>query len=327
MGRPLNKKYFGNRNIGTGGDQTIGTLSNSQNYADDRIGGSALGLYTLNVQQGSIEVDSDSGQPVLSIPAPTLPDGVQATATVVWEVESITITGTNDFGTGYVNGETVTFTGATGVTATVAVAADDIGVITPVLRGSFTTIPTSETYAVIGAVGNDAQAEIKWRVKSITTLQKGSGYVAAPTITWVAGVAGPISGTAPGAPTVALLADTGAVGSATNQENAIRMTAFLPSGSAGEVDIIRQVSTNRYKVTDGTRTGIVQLQTTLANAAGEGSIAATDSAGGEYFVTKLTGRKATVTRAGGSGWLYATGQAAPWKFDAAAGIYLQIANA
>jgi hypothetical protein len=65
----------------------------------------------------------------------------------------------------------------------------------------------------------------------------------------------------------------------------------------------------------------------LANAAGECSIAATDSAGGEYFVTKLTARKATVTRAGGSGWLYATGQAAPWKFDAAAGIYLQIANA
>jgi hypothetical protein len=60
---------------------------------------------------------------------------------------------------------------------------------------------------------------------------------------------------------------------------------------------------------------------------GEGSIAATDSAGGEYFVTKLTAHKATVTRAGGSGWLYATGEAAPWKLDAPATIYLQIANA
>jgi hypothetical protein len=315
MGRPLHKKYFGNRNIGTTGT------------TDNGIGGEGLALYTLAVQKGSIEVDSDSGQPTLTIPAPTLPGGVQATATVVWEVESITINTDNDYGTGYVDGETVTFTGATGVTATVTVVADDITVITPVLRGSFTTITTSESYNVVGAVGNDAQAEIKWRVKSITTLEKGSGYVAAPTLSWADGLAGPVSGTAPGAPTVVLTTDSGNVGSSTNQENAIRMTAFLVGGSAVAVDIKKQVSGRRYRVTDGTRTGTVKLSSTLADAAGEGSVAVLDSAGGQYFATKITAHRVTLTVAGGSGHLYATGEQAPWKLVAPVGDYVQLANA
>jgi hypothetical protein len=168
-----------------------------------------------------------------------------------------------------------------------------------------------------GGTGNNLRIAITWGVLAVAINEKGSGYVSAPAIT--------MTGNATKA--AVLTTDTGAVGSLTNQENAIQMTAFLTGGSAVAVDIIKQVSGRRYKVTDGTRTGVVALQSTLANAAGEGSIAATDSAGGEYFVTKLTAHRATLTRAGGSGWLYATGAAAPWKFDAAAGIYVQIANA
>ena len=187
---------------------------------------------------------------------------------------------------------------------------DPIDISAPNLPGG---VQATAKVATLGA-GN--------KIIAITVTEQGSGYTSVPTVTEsVGGLQGTLTFTA------VLTTDSGAVGSATNQENAISMTAFLTGGSAGPVDIIRQVSGRRYKVTDGTRTGVVQLQSTLADAAGEGSIAATDSAGGEYFVTKLTGRKATVTRAGGSGWLYATGQAAPWKFDAPAGIYLQIANA
>jgi hypothetical protein len=166
--------------------------------------------------------------------------------------------------------------------------------------------------------------DITFRVESVSITEKGSGYTGAETFTFTK--PGTTSGAVP-AGTIILTTSTGAVGSSTNQENAIVMTAFLTGGSATTVDIIKQVSGRRYKVTDGTRTGIVALQSTLANAAGEGSIAATDSAGGEYFVTKLTGHRATLTRAGGSGWLYATGAAAPWKLAAPAGIYVQIANA
>jgi hypothetical protein len=104
------------------------------------------------------------------------------------------------------------------------------------------------------------------------------------------------------------------------------MTGFLTGGSAGRVDIIKQISSRRYLVTDGTRTGVVSLVSTLADAAGECSVAVVDSAGGEYFATKITAHKVTVTRAGGSGHLYATGGSAPWSFDAPAGIYVQIAN-
>lgn len=107
---------------------------------------------------------------------------------------------------------------------------------------------------------------------------------------------------------------------------AITMTAFLTGGSAVTVDVIKQVSSRRYRVTDGTRTGVVKLTSTLADAAGEGSIAVVDSAGGEYFATKITARRVTLTRAGGSGHLYATGSSAPWKLVSAAGAYVQIAN-
>ena len=324
MGRPLNKKYFGNRNIGTGGNQVGGNNSNNQNYADDRIGGEGIESYTLPVQLGSIEVDSNSGQPTLTIPAPQIPGGVQATATVVWEVASITITSTNDYGTSYVNGETVTFTGATGVTATVAVAADDIGVITPVNRGSFTTIPSSESYNIIGAVGNDAQAEITWRVKSITKLEKGSGYTTAPTLSWAAGLAGPISGTSPGVPTAVLTVDTGAVGSSTNQENAIVIRANTDDSGTKVGDIIRQIRTRGYKVKTADGIAVCNLVADSSPNVGEAYIVAT-ATGGTYYVTKLTAHRATLVAKTGDDAL--DGQAVEWTFGSYTDTIVQIENA
>jgi hypothetical protein len=328
MGRPIHKKYFGNRNIGVGGYQT--TNSNAP-AGDDRIGGEGIESYTLPVQLGNIEVDSNSGQPTLTIPAPQLPGGVPATATVVWEVASITITSTNDYGTSYVNGETVTFTGATGVTATVAVAADDIGVITPVLRGSFTTIPTSESYNIIGAVGNDAQAEITWRVKSITKLERGSGYTTAPTLSWAAGVAGAISGTPPGAPTAVLTTDSGAVGSATNQENAIVIRAKIDSEATVRIgDIIKQSSSRRYKVKTSDGTAVCKLVADDTPATFQAYVKATDDNGNTYYVTKITSHKALLTQwtqNGEATWLFATGDSAPWTFTSTANGRVIIENA
>ena len=120
---------------------------------------------------------------------------------------------------------------------------------------------------------------------------------------------------------------SGSVGSETNQVNSISMTAFITGGSALRGDIIKQVGSRRYRVTDGTRTGVVRLTSTLADAVGEGSVSVVDSAGGEYFATKITARRVTLTRAGGSNHLYATGQSAPWKLDSPVGAYVQIANA
>jgi hypothetical protein len=122
-----------------------------------------------------------------------------------------------------------------------------------------------------------------------------------------------------------MITDTGIVGTAGNQENAINMTAFLTGGSAVEIDIIKQVSTRRYKVTDGTRTGIVELKSSVATAAGEGSIQVTDASAGTYFVTKLTKNLAVLTR--GTGTVYADGAAVQWTFGTATATVCKIPSA
>lgn len=120
---------------------------------------------------------------------------------------------------------------------------------------------------------------------------------------------------------------SGDVGSETDQGNSITMTAFLAGGSALRGDIVKQVGSRRFKVTDGTRTGVVQLTSALADAVGEGSVAVVDSAGGQYFATKITAHRVTLTRAGGSNHLYTNNSSAPWKLVAPVGQYVQISNA
>ena len=157
----------------------------------------------------------------------------------------------------------------------------------------------------------------------VTMTEKGSGYTSLPTVTIAdSDVGAETTGTA----TAVFEVDSGNIGSETYEENAISMTAYLTGGSAVAVDILKQVSTDRYKVTDGTRTGIVKLSSTLADEAGEGSILATDSDSGTYYVTKLTAHKATLTR--GTGTQFATNAAVQWTFDSATeGVTVKIANA
>jgi hypothetical protein len=232
MGRPLNKKYFGNRNIGSASTAT-----------DNGIGGQAVASIAVT---GTFSGKTTATPYAVTISAPNLPNGVQATATI-------------------------TFSSATAGTVTIT--------------------------------------------------EGGSGYTSVPTATCTLG-----GGTGNPTLTAVLSVDTGAVGSVTNDENAISMTARLTGGTAVAVDIIKQVSTNRYKVTDGTRTGIVKLKSSVATTAGEGSIRLVDSVGGTYFATKITARKATVTR--GTGTAFATGASVKWNMTAAVlGDSLLIDNA
>ena len=199
-------------------------------------------------------------------------------------------------GNGYDIGNTITFSGA--------------GWTTPLIL------------TVTGNVepGNNA-------ITAFTVTQVGVRNVAVPANP-VSGVTGIGTGSdTNGANATFNLTWSGSVGSETDQGNSISMTAFLTGGSALRADIVKQVSSRRYRVTDGTRTGVVTLTSTLADAAGEGSVAVVDSAGGEYFATKITARRVTLTRAGGSGQLYTTGGSAPWKLVAPVGAYVQIANA
>ena len=157
---------------------------------------------------------------------------------------------------------------------------------------------------------------------SVTMTEKGSGYTSLPTVTIAdSDVGAETSGTA----TAVYEVDSGAVGSATNNENAITAYAYVTGGSRQVADIIKQVSSTRYKVKTATGTMICKLKSSASSAAGEMDIVATDASSGTYYVTKLTAHKATLTR--GTGTVYVTGVATPWTFSTADATYCKIPNA
>jgi hypothetical protein len=305
MGRPLNKKYFGNRNIGS-----------ASTAADNGIGGGFVSSVTITTA-GSY-LGGASPTVTFSAPDKAAVGGVTATGTTVMEVLSAVATAG---GTGYSVGDvlTVTYGGQTATFTVATLSTTAVATVTPLNRGTFTATTTgAKTTTVAPAGGTGATLTITYRVKDITITEQGSGYTNAAdaAITFSGGT---------GAATAVLGTDSGIIGTTGNQENSITMIGFLTGGSAVQVDILRQVSTNRYKVTDGTRTGIVQLQSSLANAAGECSIVATDAAGDTYFVTKLTARRATLTR--GTGTVFTTGRSVPWTLGTATSTVAKITNA
>ena len=396
MGRPLHKKLFGNRNIGTNGS------------SDNNIGGEGVASVTIGTV-GSYT----SALPTVSFSTPQIPGGVQTTGTVHGKALSAVATAA---GTGYDLAQVLTQTGGgTGTMATfsvsavkvvsislnnggsavdvndeytfasngfsfrVRVTAANAGVATAVSlvsSGDWTTgaLPTNTTgmtrtqvaagqdwngtglqvnitgwgvstvaVATEGdytAISNGAQATsvapaggtgatltITYGVKSVAITQKGSGYTnvadAAPTFS-----AGAATGTS------VLTTDSGATNNndnaSTNQENAIVATAQLAGGSDTTVDIISQKGARRFKVTDGTRTGVCELTASGSLSNGQMSIIATDARGNTYYVTKLTAKKATLAQkewVDNGDWVFNDGGVAQWGFSIASGAIVQVANA
>ena len=315
MGRPLNKKYFGNRNIGSISVTT-----------DNGIGGSSIASVTLNA------LGSYTARPTTTFSDPQLPNGVKAVGTVTSQVNIITAFG----GTmsDYTSGDVVTIGNGTLFTITAVDGAITGATINE--RGSYPyaagTLPsgaqTVTNITVTNPAATGATFTVNYNAKEVLITEPGSGYSSA-TVTFTQSVT---------ATSVNLAADTGAVSSSTNQENAISMTAQLPGGSAGLVDIIKQVSGRRYKVTDGTRIGIVQLQDSAVSGDGQATIVATDASSATYYVTKLTAHKATLTQISGS-YEFASGTAVAWTMNGttgtkaypaqpylATGVNVQIAN-
>lgn len=317
MGRPLNKKYFGNRNVGTTGT------------GDDGIGGNRVASITLGT------LSSYTTRPTVTFSDPDLlgVGGVRATGTVTSEVLTATISG----GTGYGNAQTFDLTVNTaGGTAILNVTSDAGGAVVTVnsitSRGSFTTL--GPVTSVDGGIGNDdAVPVLTFRAKAVVMTNNGSGYTdatdAAPVFTES------VTGTS------VLELDGQNYGNqnpAGTNENAIVAYAYHTGGSLLRGDIVRQVSTYRYKVENATTTAIAKLKATIANSAGEMNIVATDTDGKTYYVVKLTSRKATLVPAAvarlstSAGTIFAPDTAGvykmiPWKFAAAATGYVQIENA
>lgn len=144
-------------------------------------------------------------------------------------------------------------------------------------------------------------------VTSVLITEPGSGYTSAPTVAFTG-----TNMTTQGAGTAVLTA---------NRDNALYVISYLPTASQSRTngDIIKQESSRRYLVQNTDGQGVCAL-TTGTLAAGQMHIIATDLGGATYWVTKLTGRKATLyPRSSTSTAYYTYGDVAPWTLGAASG--------
>ena len=201
----------------------------------------------------------------------------------------------------------------TGLTFTYRAGTNPAGLVATVTKtadGDYTTfaatpLATTNTVSATGLTLN-----VTYGLLSIAVTEKGSGY------TTPADAAVSFGGSTGAAATAVLTTDSGAVGSATNQENAIIIRANI-DGTTAIADIIRQVRTRGYKVKtaiDGV--GVCNLVADDTPAVGKAYIVATDSDHNTYYVTKLTAHKATLVRKtflSVGQWQFEDGQAAPWQ--------------
>jgi hypothetical protein len=202
-----------------------------------------------------------------------------------------------DFGTANVGGESV---------ATIAIASP----IAASLDADTTTVTFSAPQIAGGvrATGT-AVINVDGDLTGITITNVGSGYTSAPTISVV---------DSDDEETLTLTTGSGGVTvtMTANRQNGIKCEAQIGAGSELTTgDIVEQVGSKRYRVRTSDGVAVCKLVTTADLNANEMSITATDSAGGTYFVRKLTARKAVLVR--GTGTQFATGATAKWTFGSA----------
>lgn len=131
MARSLNKKYFGNRNIGTQG----------RDSSDDKIGGEGIASINWSNYGSWLSTAGGAAAPLagLQLPSPTLPDGVQATWTNYFGASAVT-TGAGK--AGLVTGETYEYADIPGLIVTVGSLAGANALFTVTAPGSTTSLLT-----------------------------------------------------------------------------------------------------------------------------------------------------------------------------------------
>ena len=152
---------------------------------------------------------------------------------------------------------------------------------------------------------------------TVAVVTSGSGYTGTVTVSGAALQALGGAGTGTIILTVAMT---------TTRQNGIKCEAQIGAGGSELTtgDVIKQVSSRRYKVQTTDGVAVCKLVTTEAKGANEMSIKATDSAGDTYFVAKLTARRVVLVPAanvhGGvtsAGSEFVSGTSAKWTFGSA----------
>ena len=328
MGRPLNKKYFGNRNIGS-----------ASTTADDGIGGQRV----ASIATGTAGSGYSQGT-TATIAAPGLSGAGGVTATTTVTISARIANGTGGAFTGY----TVVEKGSGYLTAPAVTIVKPANVVIAATGSNLgTTLTMADTTGIYAGMtvtgstglgtGTAANTVVVASVDSatqVTVLTAHDGSVSA-TLTF-----SDVGSTA-AAGTVTMETDGTTPYAAGSNENAIKIYAYIPvastqgyiSGTGGSSavlsDIVSQTGRTKYHVKNAQGQGIVQLKTSAAaNAAGEATITATDYASCTYYVKKISAHRATLVRYGSGSFEFATDQSVPWTFGAAVtGVSVQIDNA
>jgi hypothetical protein len=292
MGRPINKKFFGNAASPYDNQQTGGTSG---------VGGEGVASVTFS-NSGTLYSQGTT----VSFAAPNIKGGVRALGTPVIDaaglLRDVTITVR---GTGYTSAPALTVTTAssvvkasTGTIAQTVVYPETTTGIYVGMKAIGTGISASATY-VVSVVG--AAVNLTWPNAGAVTTASSISFV----------------------DTGASFASSIALTAAT-YENAIAFTSFLlaKDGGANAVtggDIHKQESSRRYLVENSEGIGQVKLVATDALTAGTMNIIATDGAGSTYFVRKLTAKKAYLVNRTSTSTAVVSGLVAQWTVTGSTG--------
>jgi len=329
MGRPLNKKYFGNRNIGS-----------TSTTADDGIGGQRLASIAL----GTAGSGYSQGTTV-TLSGPTLPNGVTATATVAISARIANGTGgaftaytVVEKGSGYVSAPTVTVNKPANVTIAATGNSTEFTLTMASTAGIYAGMTvTGSTGLGTGSAANTVVVASVDSNTQVTVLTAHDGAVSA-SLTFSDDGASAAAGTR------TMESDGSTPYAEGTNENAIKITAYIPaSGSLGYIsgaggssavlsDIVSQTGRSKYHVQNAQGQGIVKLKTSgAASAAGEATITATDYTGCTYYVSKMSAHRATLVQYGAGTHEFASNSSVAWTFDTLVvgdtGVRVKIDNA
>lgn len=292
MGRPINKKYFGNRNVGD-------PLSTSDDYG---IGGK----YVSAIATGTAGSGYSQGL-TATLAAPTIAGGVTASATV------------GVYANGVISGYTVT-DGGSGYTTSPAVTLVKPGNVTLAVTGSnlsnvLTMTSTAGIYAGMKVTGNtglgggsDISTVATVNAANVILVESNDGDITGNVTFYDAGTSG-AAGTVTLAYRTTDITSTSSIGS-----NAFSISANVNGTSSIQGDILKQESSRRFRIRTTDGTAVCRL-TNAAPQSGEVRLTAVDSVGDTYYIDKLTSRTALVTQ--GNGSQFATGAKVPWNITEA----------
>jgi hypothetical protein len=206
-------------------------------------------------------------------------------------------------------------TGGSGCTVTLTFGVYSFSTV--VVQGDYTVMPSNPA-SFTGGAGTGATATVTFGVSGVQITDTGSGYTsvadAAPAFS---------SGTASG--TSVLTVDTNNSLYVRDAFDTILAYAYV-TGNNLLGDIVKQQSTRQYKMKTSEGTAKCVLKAGTPSAVGEMSINATDSAGGTYWVTKMTHNLVTLTPNTGS--QFAADTRAQWVLGTpTSGVSVKLDNA